>query len=58
MSIWFKEYKIEDIQIPPVGIDELLEIHIPFSTRTYLENISQREKKILLIWLQIYEKLN
>ena len=28
MSIWFKEYKIEDIQIPPVGIDELLEIEI------------------------------
>ncbi len=28
MSIWFKDYKIEDIQIPPVGIDELLEIEI------------------------------
>ena len=40
------------------NIDELLEIPIPFSTRTYVENISQREKKILLIWLQIYEKLN
>lgn len=40
-----------------LGIENIQETKIPFSTRTFVDNISDKEKKVLLIWMKIFEEL-